>query len=107
VSEGKKWTPILGPSAYWSGSGSVVIDGADDEEAETEDRCATLGFRSAARQSVLLSLPRFGVYRPQRPASGRGRWLDNVFIERLGRSLKYEDVKGYADGREARAGIAS
>jgi putative transposase len=37
---------------------------------------------------------------------GRGRWLDNVFIERLWRSLKYEDVylKGYADGREARAG---
>ena len=40
---------------------------------------------------------------------GRGRWLDNVFIERLWRSLKYEEVylKGYADGREARAGIAS
>src|SRR5262249_27930657 len=40
---------------------------------------------------------------------GRGRWMDNVFIERLWRSLKYEDIdlKGYADGREARAGIAS
>ena len=40
---------------------------------------------------------------------GRGRWMDNVFIERLWRSLKYEDVylKGYADGHEARAGIAS
>ena len=39
---------------------------------------------------------------------GRGRWMDNVFIERLWRSLKYEDVylKGYADGREARAAIA-
>jgi putative transposase len=38
---------------------------------------------------------------------GRGRWMDNVFIERLWRSLKHEDVylKGYADGREARAGI--
>jgi putative transposase len=38
---------------------------------------------------------------------GRGRWMDNVFIERLWRSLKYEDVylKGYADGFEARAGI--
>ena len=36
---------------------------------------------------------------------GRGRWMDNVFIERLWRSLKYEDVylKGYADGRERRA----
>jgi putative transposase len=40
---------------------------------------------------------------------GRGRWMDNVFIERLWRSLKHEDVylKGYADGREARARIGS
>ena len=40
---------------------------------------------------------------------GRGRWMDNVFIERLWRSLKYEDVylKGYANGREARGGIAA
>jgi len=40
---------------------------------------------------------------------GRGRWMDNVFIERLWRSLKHEDVylKGYADGREARAGIGA
>src|SRR5947207_10296245 len=40
---------------------------------------------------------------------GRGRWMDNVFIERLWRSLKHEDIylKGYADGREAKAGIAS
>ena len=38
---------------------------------------------------------------------GRGRWMDNVFIERVWRSLKYEDVylRGYADGREAKAGI--
>src|SRR5882672_4188860 len=29
---------------------------------------------------------------------GRGRWLDNVFVERLWRSLKYEEVhlKAYA-----------
>ena len=40
---------------------------------------------------------------------GRGRWMDNVFIERLWRSIKHEDIylKGYADGREAHAGIAS
>ena len=39
---------------------------------------------------------------------GRGRWIDNVFIERLWRSLKYEDIylKDYPDGREAKAGIA-
>jgi putative transposase len=40
---------------------------------------------------------------------GRGRWMDNVFIERVWRSLKYEDVylKGYADSREAQAGIGA
>ena len=40
---------------------------------------------------------------------GRGRWMDNVFIERLWRSLKHEDIylKGYADAGEARAGIAA
>ena len=39
---------------------------------------------------------------------GRGRWMDNVFIERLWRSLKYGDVdlKDYADGRGATRGIA-
>jgi putative transposase len=38
---------------------------------------------------------------------GRGRWLDKVFIERLWRSLKYENVhlNAYETGSEARAGI--
>jgi putative transposase len=38
---------------------------------------------------------------------GKGRWTDNVFIERLWRSLKYEQVylAEYATGSEARAGI--
>lgn len=38
---------------------------------------------------------------------GKGRCLDNVFIERLWRSLKYEDVylRAYATGSEARLGI--
>jgi putative transposase len=38
---------------------------------------------------------------------GRGRWLDNVFVERLWRSLKHEEVhlKAYANGLEARIGI--
>ncbi len=36
-------------------------------------------------------------------------YLDNIFIERLWRSLKYEDVyiKAYASVREARSGIGS
>jgi putative transposase len=39
---------------------------------------------------------------------GRGRCMDNIFIERLWRSLKYEEVylKDYVSVNEARAGIA-
>jgi putative transposase len=38
---------------------------------------------------------------------GRGRWLDNVFIERLWRSLKYECIylNAFETGSQARAGI--
>jgi putative transposase len=38
---------------------------------------------------------------------GRGRWMDNVFIERLWRSLKYECVflNAFETGGEARTGI--
>ena len=40
---------------------------------------------------------------------GKGRFLDNIFIERLWRSLKYEDVfiKAYALVAEARSGIGA
>ena len=38
---------------------------------------------------------------------GKGSYRDNLFVERLWRSVKYEEVylKAYADGRDARAGI--
>ena len=38
---------------------------------------------------------------------GKGRWMDNVFIERLWRSLKYKQVylAEYATASDARAGI--
>jgi putative transposase len=38
---------------------------------------------------------------------GKGRFLDNIFIERLWRSLKYECVylHAFAGGRDARQGI--
>lgn len=38
---------------------------------------------------------------------GKGRWRDNVFVERLWRSVKYEEVylKAYASVPEARVGI--
>jgi putative transposase len=39
---------------------------------------------------------------------GRGRALDNVFVERLWRTVKYEEVylKGYRDGQEAQQGLS-
>ncbi len=38
---------------------------------------------------------------------GKGRWIDNVFIERLWRSVKYEEVylHAYEYGSQARAGL--
>ena len=38
---------------------------------------------------------------------GKGRWIDNVFIERLWRSVKYEEVylHGYTNGTEARTSL--
>jgi putative transposase len=38
---------------------------------------------------------------------GRGRWIDNVFIERLWKSVKYEDVylKAYGSITEVRSGL--
>jgi putative transposase len=40
---------------------------------------------------------------------GRGRWMDNVFIERFWRSLKYEEVylHSYETTKEARESIAA
>ena len=40
---------------------------------------------------------------------GKGRWMDNVFIERLWRSVKYEEVylKAYGSMAEARQGLGT
>ena len=40
---------------------------------------------------------------------GKGRYMDNIFVERLWRSLKYEEVylKAYSSVAEAKAGIGS
>lgn len=53
-------------------------------------------------QAVLCRNIRFSM-------DGRGRALDNVFVERLWRSVKYEDVylHDYQSVPEARAGLAS
>jgi len=40
---------------------------------------------------------------------GRGRWMDNVFIERLWKSVKYEDIylKAYSSISEVRKGLTT
>ena len=40
---------------------------------------------------------------------GKGRWIDNVFIERLWRSVKYEEVylHAYTGGTEAKKGLTA
>jgi putative transposase len=60
-------------------------------------------FTSTAFTSVLLE---HGVAISM---GGRGRCLDNVFVERLWRSVKYEEVylKAYTDGLEAYRGIGA
>ena len=60
-------------------------------------------FTSEAFTSMLLSQ---GV---QVSMDGRGRCMDNVFVERLWRSIKYEEVylKAYQNGTEARKGIGA
>ena len=39
---------------------------------------------------------------------GKGRWRDNVFVERIWKSIKYEEVylHAYASVQEARTSIA-
>jgi putative transposase len=39
---------------------------------------------------------------------GKGRWMDNIFIERLWKSVKYEDIylKAYGSMAEAKKGLA-
>ena len=45
----------------------------------------------------------------QASMDGRGRCMDNVFVERLWRSIKHEEVylKAYQNGTEARKGIGA
>ena len=60
-------------------------------------------FTSEAFTSMLLAQA------VQVSMDGRGRCMDNVFVERLWRSIKYEEVylKAYQNGTEARKGIGA
>ncbi len=60
-------------------------------------------FTSAAFTRMLLEQ---GI---QISMDGKGRYTDNIFVERLWRSIKYEEVylKAYGNGSEARAGLGA
>ena len=57
-----------------------------------------------AANSPVKALPMSGI---RISMDGKGRWMDNVFIERLWRSLKYEEVylKPYDTVAQAQQGI--
>lgn len=60
-------------------------------------------FTAEAFTSVLLAA---GVHISM---DGKGRAIDNIFVERLWRTVKYEDIylRAYADGWELEAGLAT
>jgi transposase InsO family protein len=62
-----------------------------------------LGRRSRAWTDVLDAV---GV---RTSMNGKGRWIDNVFIECLWRSVKYKDIylRAYENGRELQAGLTA
>jgi len=76
----------------WSLNPGRYVGVAPGEELSDEDFKAQL---ETLNEELETSTPR------------RGRWMDNVFVERLWRSLKYEEIRlrDYANALEARVGI--
>ena len=73
------------------GKGTPVVFNTDQGSQFTGE-----GFTGLLQQhGVLISM------------DGKGRYGDNIFVERLWRTVKYEEVylKAYSGGREAKAGI--
>ena len=108
------WPSWTGNSRYvlaWRLSNTLEVDFcvAALEEALSKGRPQIFNtdqgsqFTSEAFTSMLLAQ---GV---QVSMDGRGRCMDNVFVERLWRSIKYEEVylKAYQNGTEARKGIGA
>ena len=93
----------------WRLSNTIDVDFCVEalQEALSKDRPEVFNtdqgsqFTSDAFTSVLLEQ---GI---QISRDGKGRYLDNIFVERLWRSVKYEEVylKAYQNGTEARKGI--
>jgi len=89
----------------WRLSTSLHADSCVDalEEAEIFNTDQGSQFTGEAFTTVLLDA------KIDISMDGKGRWMDNVFIERLWRSLKYEEVylHAYETVADAKAGIGS
>ncbi len=78
------------------GAVTVMLSGSIGEALPTGSQFTSLAYLEAvAAAGTLVSM------------DGRGRCLDNVFVERLWRSLKYEDIylRDYEDGLELENGM--
>jgi putative transposase len=74
------------------------------EELSVRQQCALLHLSRSNIEWVAVLL----AHEVRVSMDGKGRWMDNVFVERLWRSLKYEAVypRAYANVHEAWAGIS-
>jgi putative transposase len=64
------------------------------------------GFTGLLKQhGVRISPDEYGTF----GMDGKGRYMDNIFVERLWRTVKYEEVylKAYTDGMQANIGLKS
>ena len=91
---------------------SITLEAEFCVEAVEEAWPVTASRRSstptrAASSPARLHRPAAGATRSRISMDGRGAWRDNVFVERLWRSVKYEEVylRAYDSVSEARASL--
>ena len=79
---------------------AVLLEGRAPDIFNTDQGCQ---FTAREWVQALQSHPGLRI-----SMDGKGRWVDNVFIERLWRSVKYEDVylKAYETPRDVERGLA-
>ena len=94
----------------WRLSNTMTVDFCVDALQEALAKYGTPGIFNSDQGSQFTSERFTGVLKAHDIAismDGRGRWRDNVIVERLWRTVKYEEVylHGYATLSEARASL--
>jgi putative transposase len=93
----------------WRLSNTLSVDFCVDalEEALTKGRPDIFNTDQGAQFTSEEFTGLLNKHRIRISMDGKGSYSDNLFIERLWRTVKYEEVylKAYQDGREARAGL--